>query len=96
MKKTGNTLEEVFGFIDEMKQLGIEVGVWDANSESIRKTMREIVRKSSAEEAKKWYREKIILRNGALKNPKFTPEEAKEWYQKNIVALQKKMADKNK
>ncbi len=95
MKKTGNTLEEVFGFIDEMKQLGIEVGVWDANSEIIRKTMRKIAKKS-AEEAKKWYREKIILRNGALKNPKFTPEEAKEWYQKNIVALQKKMADKNK
>ena len=95
MKKTGNTLEEVFGFIDEMKQLGIEVGVWDANSEIIRKTMREIAKKS-AEEAKKWYYEKIILRNGALKNPKFTPEEAKEWYQKNIVALQKKMADKNK
>ena len=83
-------------FMLEMGELGIEVGIWDANSESIRKTMREIVKKSSAEEAKKWYYDKILTRDGALKNPKFTPEEAKEWYQKNIVALQKKMADENK
>ena len=58
---------ESAAFMLEMHKIGIEVSLWDANSEIICETMRDIVKKHSAEKAKKWYNDLQLLRAGIIK-----------------------------
>ena len=58
---------EYIAFMYEMWEHGIEVSDWDSHSETLRKTMRDIIKKHSPEKAKKWYYDLQLLRAGVIK-----------------------------
>ena len=67
MKKDSKNIDTDTAFMLEMWKSGIEVSNLDAIKSSLRKTMRDIIKKHSPEKAKKWYYDLQLCRAGIIK-----------------------------